>query len=68
MVVPYELLVRFHVAARRADMQRALAELVQAQVFEQSGARIETAEVMPTLEVIEKLARAFKIKPSELID
>ena len=60
--------------ARRIKELRAKRGLTQAQLAERSGvshsylSRIEIGMHQPTLEIIEKLAKALKVKPSALLE
>jgi len=60
--------------AKRLKALRAARGWSQADLAERSGvsrvhiARIETAKMEPTLGVIEKLAKALRVKPGELLE
>ena len=60
--------------AKRVRALRAALGLTQAELAERAGisrkqdVRIEAAEQEPTLGVIERLAKALRVKPSKLID
>jgi transcriptional regulator with XRE-family HTH domain len=60
--------------ARRLKALRATRDITQAQLAKRSGvshsyiSRIEIGMQSPTLEIIEKLAAALKVKPSALLE
>jgi transcriptional regulator with XRE-family HTH domain len=60
--------------AKRVKALRLAQGLTQAQLAQRAGIsrkhviRIEAAEQEPTLGVIEKLAKALKVRPAELIE
>jgi transcriptional regulator with XRE-family HTH domain len=60
--------------AKRVKALRLALRLTQAELAERAGisrkqvVRIEAAEQEPTLGVIERLAKALRVKPSKLID